>query len=92
MLKLSRGLESFAPVTESLEDKTRRIESENSSNMNNSDSFQQPHKANVEWYANIIKTLNLFLIQKLMRNKRKNNFPCEANGKTFLFPLIRCDA
>lgn len=84
MLKLSRGLESFAPVPESSGDKTKGIEMENSTNVNISSSSQQQHKANVEWYANRIKTLNLFLIQKLEENKRKNKFPCEANKKTSL--------
>lgn len=46
MLKLSRGLQSFAPVTVSSDDKNRKIESED-----NLDTLEQ-HKANVEWYVN----------------------------------------
>lgn len=46
MLKLSRGLQSFAPVTESSDDKTREIENED-----NFDTSKH-HKVNVEWYVN----------------------------------------
>lgn len=47
MLKLSRGLQSFAPVTESVDDKNSKIENERPDESN----FDSPkhHKANAEW-------------------------------------------
>lgn len=50
MLKLSRGLESFAPtVTEPSNGEKRKIEKENPISNNLDSSMQLQHKANVEW-------------------------------------------
>lgn len=64
MLKLSRGLESFAPVapTQSTADAitNSRIENEQS-NADRLDSSEHSRKAGVEWYANArIRTLIAF--------------------------------
>lgn len=56
MLKLSRGLESFAPVNESSDDNSRQLETCNSRKS------PARHKANPEWYARTRKNPNRFLI------------------------------
>jgi hypothetical protein len=48
MLKLSRGLQSFAPVTEPTDDKNSKIENEQPAEESNFES-QKHHKDNVEW-------------------------------------------
>lgn len=52
MLKLSRGLESFAPVTETSDNRHEEIEVTQQSNANNLDSTKR-HKAKAEWYVNM---------------------------------------
>lgn len=47
MLKLSRGLESFAPISEPVNDKSVFIGNECSAEP------KKHHKANTEWYENI---------------------------------------